>query len=40
MLDGADYRNWHRSRTPQMKPVLAQVNISLTLMQTPERIDV
>ena len=39
MLDGADYRNWHRSRTPQLKPVPAQVNLSLTLTQSPEHID-
>lgn len=40
MLDGADYRNWHRSRTLQMKPDPASVGLVLTLTQTPERIDV
>lgn len=40
MLDGTDHRNWHRSRAPQLKPESAQVNLSLTLSQSPERIDV
>jgi hypothetical protein len=39
MLDGRDHRNWQRSHTPQLKPVPAQVNLSLTLMQSPEYID-
>lgn len=39
MLDGTDHRNWQRSRTPQLKSVPAQVNISLTLTQSPDRID-
>ena len=40
MLDGADHRNWHRSSVPQLKPVLSQVDLNLTLTQSPERIDV
>ena len=40
MLDGADYRNWHRSRTPQTKLEPAQVKLTLALAQSPERIDV
>ncbi len=40
MLDGADYRTWHRSRAPQLKPAPASVDLVLTLTQTPERIDV
>jgi hypothetical protein len=39
MLDGTDYRSWQRSRTPQLKPVPAQVNLSLTLTQSPGHID-
>lgn len=39
MLDGKDYRNWHRSHSPQVKSEPAQVSLSLTLMQSPERID-
>ena len=39
MLDGDDHRNWHRSRSPQLKSMPAQVNINLTLTQLPERID-
>lgn len=39
MLDGKDYRNWHRSRSPQVKPAPAQVSLSLTLLQSPEHID-
>jgi len=40
MLDGKDYRNWHRSPSPQLKPEPARVNLRLTLTQSPERIDV
>ena len=40
MLDGDDHRNWHRSRVPQLKPTPAQVKLSLTLTQSPERIDI
>ena len=40
MLDGDDHRNWHRSRAPQLKPTPAQVKLSLTLTQSPERIDI
>ena len=39
MLDGADHRNWHRDRNPLLKPEPAQVNLSLTLMQSHKRID-
>ncbi|MFO7541552.1 MAG: DUF1223 domain-containing protein [Thiobacillus sp.] len=39
MLDGADYRNWQRSRSPQLKPMPAQVTLHLTLAQSPQRID-
>lgn len=39
MLDGADYRNWHRSRAPQLSPRPAGVELVLTLTQTPGRID-
>jgi hypothetical protein len=40
MLDGADYRNWQRSRAPQLRPDPASVELVLTLTQRPERIDV
>jgi hypothetical protein len=40
MLDGKDYRNWSRSRTPPLKSVPARVNITLTLTQSPDIIDV
>jgi hypothetical protein len=40
MLDGADYRNWHRVRAPQPKPMPARADLVLTLTQTPQRIDV
>lgn len=40
MLDGADHRNWHRSRSPRTEPVPAQVKLSLKLTQSPRRIDV
>ncbi|MBI1283504.1 MAG: DUF1223 domain-containing protein [Thiobacillus sp.] len=40
MLDGADYRNWRRSRAPHVDPVSARANLVLTLTQTPQRIDV
>lgn len=39
MLDGEDYRNWHRSRNPQLKPIPSQLNLSLTLTHSSERID-
>jgi hypothetical protein len=39
MLDGEDYRNWSRSRAPKPKSAPARVGITLTLSQTPERID-
>jgi hypothetical protein len=39
MLDGADYRNWHRSRIPSVDPVPARADLVLTLTQTPQRID-
>jgi hypothetical protein len=40
MLDGADYRNWHHSRAPQLIREPANVELALTLTQRPERIDV
>lgn len=39
MLDGEDYRNWHRSRTPEVIAVPSEVNLKLSLTQSPERID-
>jgi len=39
MLDGADHRNWQRNRTLQLKPTPAQVNLSLTLVQSHKSID-
>ena len=39
MLDGADHRNWHRNRAPQLKSMPAQVNLSLTLIQSHKSID-
>ncbi|HEY9098062.1 MAG TPA: DUF1223 domain-containing protein [Thiobacillus sp.] len=40
MLDGVDHRNWHRSRSPQLQAVPAQVSMRLTLNQSPGRMDV
>jgi hypothetical protein len=40
MLDGEDFRAWHRGLASQLKPVPAQASLTLTLTQTPERIDV
>lgn len=40
MLDGDDLRNWQRGLAPQLKPVPAEVSLTLSLDQTPERIDV
>lgn len=39
MLDGEDLRNWHRG-LPARSYSPAQASLSLTLAQTPERIDV
>ncbi len=40
MLDGRDYRDWHRSRIPQIDPVPARAALTLNLAQQPDRIDV
>lgn len=39
MLDGKDFRTWHRERIPRPNPAPATVKLTLTLTQTPERID-
>ena len=39
MLDGNDLRNWHRGLASRLKPAPAQVGLTLTLAQTPGRID-
>ena len=39
MLDGEDLRNWHRGLPPRQQPAPARVVLTLTLAQTPERID-
>jgi hypothetical protein len=39
MLDGADHRNWSRSRAPQPTAAPARVALSLTLTQSPGRIE-
>ncbi len=40
MLDGVDHRNWHRSCSPQLQAVPAQVSMRLTLNQSPGHMDV
>jgi hypothetical protein len=40
MLDGDDLRTGYRERVSRLKPVPAQVSLTLNLNQTPERIDV
>ena len=39
MLDGTDHRGWHRSPTPQLTSVPAQAALTLTLTQSPKRLD-
>jgi hypothetical protein len=39
MLDGEDFRTWHRG-LPARQPAVAQVGFALALDQTPERIEV
>jgi hypothetical protein len=39
ILDGKDFRNWSRSRAPQLKPAPSPIDIALTLTQSPGSID-
>ncbi|MBT9568365.1 MAG: DUF1223 domain-containing protein [Thiobacillus sp.] len=39
MLDGKDYRDWHRSRSPHVPAIAAPVNLHLTLATSPGHVD-
>lgn len=39
MLDGAGHRNWHRAGNLILKPMPAQANLNLTLIQSHKSID-
>ncbi|MFP5418270.1 MAG: DUF1223 domain-containing protein [Gammaproteobacteria bacterium] len=39
MLDGRDYRDWHRSRAPQLSRTAAPVSLDLGLAVSPGQVD-
>jgi len=40
MLDGQDYRTWHRSRAPRVPEIAASANLHLTLTASVKHVDV